>query len=206
MDTAREPQFLLFENHLCLTEAPASQLAPLLLTRFADEQRGTLLVFDADTGTQLDLDLSLDQRTIAQQLGELSVPRAAAVDPEPAAQSEPVRRGPGRPKLGVVSREVTLLPRHWAWLNDQPGGASVSLRKLVEKARKAGAEKDQMRKAQECTYRFINTLAGNLSGFEEACRALYAADAAGFAAQTQDWPSDVRKHARRLATAAFEAT
>src|ERR1700690_3457045 len=50
--------------------------------------------------------------------------------------SEPAPRGPGRPRLGVVAREVKLLPRHWDWLASQPGGASVALRKLVEEARR----------------------------------------------------------------------
>ena len=89
-------------------------------------------------------------------------------------------RGRGRPKLGVVAREVTLLPRHWDWLNSQSGGASVALRKLVEAARLAGDDKDRTRHAQEAAYRFMTALAGNLPGYEEATRALYAADPARF--------------------------
>ncbi|MDT8324349.1 MAG: DUF2239 family protein [Bacteroidota bacterium] len=122
----------------------------------------------------------------------------------PAGDSEKKRRGPGRPKLGVVSREVTLLPRHWEWLSTQPGGASVTLRKLVETARKANSGKDRIRRAQEITYRFMNAVGGDLPGYEEALRALYAPDAARFASLVADWPKDVREHVLRFAREAFE--
>jgi hypothetical protein len=119
----------------------------------------------------------------------------------PAGKQEP--RGPGRPKLGVVAREVTLLPRHWEWLNAQPGGASVALRKLVEEARRGNESKDRMRQAQDALYRFMSTLAGDEAGFEEASRALFAGDRKLFMALIQLWPKDVRSHAERLAGSAF---
>ncbi|CAB3756998.1 DUF2239 family protein [Paraburkholderia solisilvae] len=112
-------------------------------------------------------------------------------------------RGRGRPKLGVVAREVTLLPRHWEWLNAQPGGASVVLRRLVESARLAGSDKERMRQAQEAAYRFMTAIGGNLPDYEEATRALYANDRARFESMTDGWPGDVRAHARKLAAAAF---
>ena len=114
-------------------------------------------------------------------------------------------RGPGRPKLGVVAREVTLLPRHWDWLTTQPGGASVALRKLVEAARRDSEETDTARAAQECAYRFMSAMAGNQPGYEEALRALFAGDKARFDEQIQGWPGDVRGHAQKLAAAAFQA-
>ncbi|MCB2203794.1 DUF2239 family protein [bacterium] len=113
------------------------------------------------------------------------------------------QRGPGRPKLGVVSREVTLLPRHWEWLSSQPGGASVTLRKLVEAARKDNSGRDRMRRAQDITYRFMNALGGDLSGYEEALRALYADDRERFAEYIADWPADIREHSLRFSAAAF---
>ncbi len=119
----------------------------------------------------------------------------------PAGKQEP--RGPGRPKLGVVAREVTLLPRHWEWLNAQPGGASVALRKLVEEARRSNDTKDRVRQSQEALYRFMSTLAGDEAGFEEASRALFAGDRKLFMALIQLWPKDVRSHAERLAGSAF---
>lgn len=114
-------------------------------------------------------------------------------------------RGPGRPRLGVVGREVTLLPRHWAWLNGQPGGASVALRRLVDEARRVSEGADRLRRSQEAAYRFMSAMAGDQPGFEEATRALFAGDASRFDAQVAAWPADIRDHATRLAGAAFEA-
>ena len=128
---------------------------------------------------------------------------APPADNAPAPDA-PLRSGPGRPKLGVVAREVTLLPRHWQWLSEQPGGASVVLRKLVESARTQQSPKVRARRAQESTYRFLFALGGDLPGFEEATRRLFAGDQAGFAEQLQDWPEDIRAHAIKLADHAFD--
>ena len=145
-----------------------------------------VLVFDDLTGEVIDLDPRND------------------LPPNPAApETGIVARGPGRPKLGVVAREVTLLPRHWEWLNAQPGGASVALRKLVEEARKTNQEKDRVRVAREAAYRFLSAMAGNEAGFEEAARALFADRAERFGEIIGGWPEDVREHAARLAARAF---
>jgi len=122
-----------------------------------------------------------------------------------ADKAKKVQRGPGRPKLGVVSREVTLLPRHWEWLASQPGGASVTLRKLVEAARKANSGKDRVRRAQDITYRFMNAVGGDLPGYEEALRALYASESDRFTSLLADWPADIREHTLRFAQEAFAA-
>ncbi len=108
-------------------------------------------------------------------------------------------RGRGRPKLGVVAREVTLLPRHWEWLSAQPGGASVALRKLVEQARLTHGERDKTRKAHERAYYFMSAMAGDMPGFEEATRALFANDMRAFGELIAAWPNDVRDHATWLA-------
>ena len=105
---------------------------------------------------------------------------------------------------GSVSREVTLLPRHWDWLNSQPGGASVALRKLVEEARRINRGKDKVRHSQEVAYRFMSAMAGNLPGFEEATRALFACDPERFENLVASWSVDIRDHARKLAEAAFQ--
>ncbi|MFN2167997.1 MAG: DUF2239 family protein, partial [Anaerolineae bacterium] len=76
--------------------------------------------------------------------------------------------------LGVVPREVTLLPRHWDWLAAQPGGASVTLRKLVDAARKTGTRGSGQRQAQDACYQVMQALAGDLPNYEAALRALYA--------------------------------
>lgn len=114
-------------------------------------------------------------------------------------------RGPGRPKLGVVAREVTLLPRHWEWLSAQPGGASVALRRLVEEARRANSGKDRVRRSQGAAYKFMSAMAGNEPGFEEATRALFAGNLERFNELVEGWPADVRDHVRKLALGAFTA-
>lgn len=150
----------------------------------AEPEGPPVLVFDDATGKVVDLDLRGSDEELAWRLS-------------------PPPRGPGRPKLGVVAREVTLLPRHWEWLNAQPGGASVALRKLVDEARKGGEAKDRVRRAQEAAYRVMLELAGDRPGYEEAVRALYAADRARFEALTADWPADVRNYAGAMAADVF---
>lgn len=120
---------------------------------------------------------------------------AARLSPPP-----PAPRGPGRPRLGVVAREVTLLPRHWDWLAAQPGGASVALRKLVEEASRD--PRTRRRRAQEAAYRFMTAMAGDRPGYEEACRTLFADDLQGLEAHSAAWPAEVREHALRLARGA----
>ncbi|SDY31074.1 hypothetical protein SAMN05518669_11144 [Variovorax sp. YR634] len=149
---------------------------------------GPYLVFDDQTGTQLDLDLR-------ELLPELRDHEAEHRDDAP--------RGVGRPKLGVVAREVTLLPRHWDWLGRQPGGASVALRKLVDDARRVNAERDTVRAAHEATYRFMTAIAGNLPGFEEATRALFAGEEQRFGNLIEPWPADVRAHLQKLSAAGW---
>jgi uncharacterized protein len=122
---------------------------------------------------------------------------------EEVAAANALPRRPGRPKLGVVAREVTLLPRHWDWLASQPGGASVALRKLVEQDRLANQGRDRRRRAQEAAYRFLSAMAGNEPGFEEAIRALFAGKPRRFDELVEPWPKDIRDHAKRLAAAAF---
>jgi hypothetical protein len=154
----------------------------------------SVLVFDDETGKPVDLDL---RGTLEDCLGRLPADNVEPV--------EPVERRPGRPKLGVVPREVTLLPRHWEWLGQQPGGASVALRKLVDAARAASSSGDDRRRAQEVADRFMRALGGDQPGYEDAARALYAGQEDRFRELTESWPNDVRDHARYLARAAFGA-
>jgi hypothetical protein len=157
---------------------------------------GPVLIFDNATGRSIDVDTRGSDEEVAARLEPFSQPASAPADSEAPAE-EP--RGRGRPKLGVIAREVTLLPRHWEWLSAQPGGASVALRKLVEEARRTNGEKDRTRKAQERAYHFMSAIAGDLPAFEEATRALFANDRLKFGEQIATWPSDVRDHAIRLA-------
>ena len=128
---------------------------------------------------------------------------ASAPRPDESPAPDAETRKPGRPKLGVVAREVTLLPRHWGWLASQPGGASVALRKLVEHAIKANRSRDSVRRAQESTYRFVSAMAGNEPLFEEAIRALFGNQQKRFHKMIESWPPDVRDHTKRLAANAF---
>jgi len=159
----------------------------------------TVLVFEDASGRAIELPLELPTGDLLRRLAE---PLATGAPATPAAP-----RGPGRPKLGVVAREVTLLPRQWEWLAAQPGGASVALRRLVDDARKVSAEsggaRDRRRAAQESAYRFIQAMAGNEAGFEETARALFAGDIGRFEEHTATWPDDVREHAALLAADAF---
>jgi hypothetical protein len=165
-------------------------------TKDIAEQGGSVLIFDDLTGEQIDIDLRAAAEAVR---GRLATPSEAASHSAEAGGS----RRPGRPKLGVVAREVTLLPRHWDWLNRQPGGASVALRKLVEEARRVHAGRDRVRQSQEAAYRFMSAMAGNLPGFEEATRALFAGRADRFRALIEAWPPDIRAHAEMLATSAL---
>lgn len=153
-----------------------------------------VLVFEDGSGRVVELPLELPAADLLKRLAE---PLAAAVS------EKQVPRGPGRPKLGVVAREVTLLPRHWDWLAAQPGGASVALRKLVEDARKVGGGEDRRRAAQEATYRFMQAMAGDFAGYEDVARALFAGDIGKFEQHSATWPEDVRDHAALLAADAF---
>ncbi|MEP7012705.1 MAG: DUF2239 family protein [Acidobacteriota bacterium] len=158
-----------------------------------------LLIFDDVTSQPVELDL---RGTLADVLARLPV---TAETPEGEAEESAEARSPGRPKLGVVAREVTLLPRHWEWLGTQPGGASVTLRKLVEAARKSHVEEDRLRQRREAAYRFMTAMGGNEVGFEEAIRALFAGQREPFETSLESWPPDVRQHVQALAGDAFQA-
>lgn len=165
------------------------------------DNQASILIFSDDTSELVEVDF---RGTAKDVLGRLK--RATAEGKSANLSSvtdQPSPRGPGRPKLGVVSREITLLPRHWDWLNRQPGGASVALRKLVEEARKVNSGKDRVRQSKEVTYRFMSAMAGDFPGFEEATRALFAGDSVRFNSLVDSWPIDIRDHARNLAEAAF---
>jgi hypothetical protein len=161
----------------------------------------TILIFDDLTGRVIDVDF---RGTIDDVLARLKPPTARFESASDQSGNEPpAHRGPGRPRLGVVAREVTLLPRHWEWLNSQPGGASVALRKLVEEARKVNSERDRLRQAKEATYRFMSAMAGDLPGFEEASRALFADAPEKFRGRMELWPTDIRDHLLKLSIDAF---
>ena len=158
-------------------------------------EQAPVLVFDDATGKVIDVDLRGGTSSAAAR------PDTSA-DVTPAAE-EPARRGRGRPRLGVVAGEVTLLPRHWEWLKSRPGGASVAIRRLVDEARRASETEETIRRARDAAYRFMMAMAGDQPGYEEALRALYAGKRDEFAGRLRPWPADVREYALRLAGPSF---
>lgn len=159
----------------------------------------SIFISDRRTSEPIDIDFRGSIADVLARLPDISDVAPTAVDDA----ARPAPRGPGRPKLGVVAREITLLPRHWEWLTEQSGGASVAIRKLVEEARRTGENKDRMRQAQDAAYRFMSAMAGNRPHYEDAIRALFADDPVGFEKLIAEWPADVRGHASTLAEAAF---
>jgi len=182
--------FTAFEGPRLLASGPVAEVV-LAVKRAEQRAPEPMVIFSDATGRPIDFDLRGSDDDILARLPTTSLA------PEEAAPSEP--RGRGRPKLGVVAREVTLLPRHWEWLNAQPGGASVSLRKLVEAARRANGDKDRSRAARDAAYHFMAAMAGDLANFEDASRALFADDRRLFASLIAAWPDDIRDHIARLA-------
>ncbi|CAG2259280.1 MULTISPECIES: DUF2239 family protein [Burkholderia] len=192
------PSYTAFDGHRRLASGPLATVALAVRQAAGDATPGTILIFDDATGRSIDLDLRGTADDIRARYAAPSGDAAGSAG-EPAGAVAGEQRGRGRPKLGVVSREVTLLPRHWEWLGAQPGGASVALRKLVEDARRTHAAADRQRDAQARAYHFMSAMAGDLPGFEEAARALYANDPARLAELIAGWPHDVRDHALALA-------
>lgn len=173
-------------------------LAPALKDLVTADPHAQILIFDDQSGKQVDLNLHGSLADVLQRL-----PRPRAEMEEMAQVAAP--RSVGRPKLGVVAREITLLPRHWEWLATQPGGASVALRKLVESAQRDNRAVDEQRSARDAAYHFISALAGDEAGYEEATRALFAGQRQQFEGQLHSWPVDVREHALLLAQRSWPA-
>lgn len=164
------------------------------------DPQAQILIFDDHSGSQVDLNL---HGSLQEVLQRLPMPRPDTPAPAADSTTSTAPRSAGRPKLGVVAREVTLLPRHWDWLAGQPGGSSVALRKLVEQAQRDNREADAQRMARDAAYKFISAMAGDEAGFEEACRALFAGDKERYEGLLSSWPDDVREHAIKIAAASF---
>lgn len=158
------------------------------------------LVFSDPTGSQVELDLRGGEEGVVKRYQ-----RAATRSSDPAGEGAPPRTR-GRPRMGVVAREVTLLPEHWEWLASQPGGASVVLRKLVHQEIRAGAGRERMRRAQERSYKVMVSLAGDRPGFEEAARALFAGDLERLRSLAAEWPRDIGEHVLLLADPEHDPT
>lgn len=189
-----------FQGHRRLASGTLHEV--VAATKRAHKQAGgPLLIFDNASGCTVDIDLRGTQKEVLARLPSAGQLADAVEPPAGLDQSSNGPRGRGRPKLGVVTRTVTLLPRHWDWLSIQPGGASVALRKLVDAARRTNREADEVRARLEATYHFMSAMAGDFPGFEEASRALFTSDFTRFRDLVGSWPPDVRDHAIYLAFA-----
>ena len=176
------PTYTAFAGDLCVAAGELATLLRRTRQHLEHHPHAQILIFDDQTGAQVDFDLRSSPEEVV-----------ARVQPPPAAPR------PGRPKLGVVCREISLLPRHWEWLEAQPNGASAALRRLVDEARKRDPGPALTRKARATAGRAMTALAGDRPGYEEASRALYAGDRAAFLERIGGWPEDVRGYLERLA-------
>ena len=178
----------------CIATGKLEEVIKLVKENIDNGEVLSVLIFDDISSELIEVDFRGKMEDVLSRLGN-----PTALD----NREETISRGPGRPKLGVVPREVTLLPRHWEWLNSQPGGASVALRKLVEEARRMNSDRDQLRSSQGGVYRFMSAMAGDLPGFEEASRALFAGNPEKFNEIVTTWPVDIRDHVQKLSVNAF---
>jgi hypothetical protein len=194
MNDKSRPHFTAFVGPTRLAAGPLAEVAITVMQASRRPATPPIIIFSDATGQPIDLDLRGTERDVIARL-----PQPASPPDAEAEEASAGPRGRGRPKLGVVAREVTLLPRHWEWLGAQPGGASVALRKLVEEARRANGDADRVRAARDAAYRFMSVMAGNLAGFEEASRALFADDRRRFVGLVAGWPDDIRDHVVKLA-------
>jgi len=190
MSPPDSPHCTAFDHHRLIASGPLPDVVRAAKATIDRGLQGPLLIFNDRDSRQIEVDF---RGTIDDVLARLA--------PAPEA---PASRGPGRPKLGVVPREVTLLPRHWDWLAGQPGGASAVLRQLVEHAIRHGGARERARQAVEAVDRFMQVIGGDLPGYEEASRAFYRGERESFAAHIAAWPGDVSKHLLRLATMAWD--
>src|SRR5882762_2027182 len=197
MNPAPEAAYIAFEGDRCIGSGDLRDVARSARQALGRQPHASILIFNGKTSALVDVDF---RGSVDDVVARIPLPEAPAADEDTAVAAP---RGPGRPKLGVVAREITLLPRHWDWLAQQKGGASVAIRKLVDEARRNNEGSDRIRLAQEAACRFMSTMAGNRPHFEEAIRALFAGDAKRFEQLIAEWPADVRDHAAGLAVPAF---
>lgn len=203
-----DASYTAFDGHRRIASGSLEAIALVVKRAIESGAAGPVLIFDDATGRSVDLDTrGSDEEVVGRLTRRTAVNEPAGAGRLPSLLPDSVKtdagasapRGRGRPKLGVVPREVTLLPRHWDWLATQPGGASVALRKLVEQARRTHAETDRHRRARERAYHFMSAMAGDMPGFEEAARALFAVDERRLRELVAGWPDDVCDHTIALA-------
>ncbi|TWT29434.1 DUF2239 family protein [Blastopirellula retiformator] len=192
MATTAPTQCTAFAGTRQIGSGELATVAPAVWQAMQADNDLEVLVYEDATGTLVDFDFYGSLEEILDRLD--SADRWAQDDAIHAAK---------RPQRKAVVREVKLLPRHWQWLDTQPGGASAALRRLVEEAKRVSGPADRVRRSQEAAYHFMADMAGDLVGFEEANRALFAGDLARFEEMSATWPVDVTNYIKRLGAAAF---
>jgi hypothetical protein len=197
MNPASEAAYIAFEEDRRIGSGDLREVARAARLALGRHPNASILIFNGQTSAVVEVDFRGSVDDVLARIPHSEPPAADEVT------SVAAPRGPGRPKLGVVAREITLLPRHWDWLAQQKGGASVVIRRLVDEARRNGDDDNRVRLAQEAAYRFMSVMAGNRPHYEEAIRALFANHAPRLATLIAEWPADVRDHVARLAKSAF---
>jgi len=198
--------FTAFDGHRRIASGSLEAVALSVKHTLDSGTLAPVLMFANASGRPIDVDTRGSEDEVLARLAthpakagdDVMVQAGDASDSNDVDFSTTVARGRGRPRLGVVAREVTLLPRHWEWLAEEPGGASVVLRKLVDAARRTQGEKARRRDATDAAYHFMSAIAGDMPGFEEATRALFAHQQSRFGELIAAWPEDVRDHAIAL--------
>lgn len=180
-----------FDGFKVIAQGNLEEVALLLKRKIRDQKALSALIFSDLTGRQIDLDLSGTEKQVIDRLKVYS-------SQEPQANT-----GAGRPKLGVIPREISLLPHHWEWLINQDGGSSAVIRNLIDEKIK-NRSSDKIKASQERTYKFLSAIAGNLPNFEEATRYLYRKDKKKFTELISSWPKDIVKHSMALASGVFD--
>ena len=182
-----------FEDHKILSQGILEDVVLKVKKRLEKSPESQIVIYSDATGKSMDFNFQGSEKEVLKRLEVYTTPE----------NTTEVSSGPGRPKLGVISREVSLLPKHWEWLATQSGGASNTLRKLVEENMKKTSGVLTVKTAQERTYKFMSVEAGDLENYEEALRALYRKDKERFAIEIKTWPRDVQKHILELAKPVF---
>ena len=188
-----ENTYTAFEAHKIVSQGVLEDVVLKIKKRLEKSPESQIVIYSDATGKSMDFNFTGSEKDVLKRLEVYTTPET---DPEKAA-------GPGRPKLGVISREVSLLPRHWEWLATQSDGASATVRKLIEESMKKTAGVNTVKMAQERTYKFMSVEAGDLANYEEALRALYRKDEERFSLEIKAWPRDVQKHIMQLAKPVF---
>lgn len=198
MSTANTPSeeltYAAFKKEKLIAEGDLKKVILKTKRELMRSPESAILIFSNETGKTMDFNFQGSENEVLSRL---------EVFLEPKIEIDPKEKKVGRPSLGVISREVSLLPKHWEWLACQSGGASAEIRRLVEKAMKQTQAASTVKMAQEKTFRFLNTIAGNFPNFEEAIRSLYRRDLNAFEQIIKFWPVDIKDHALHLSKHAW---